>query len=219
MPDSETIYAVVADPRGDSVTIDEEIDGVLCTGDVLNIVPPPGGNVDGSLYEERFGSEGYDEDSKEVIIENTEELFEQADEVAFEERYRRFLHDTETPFYTVYGNLDDPESYQQVSEGGSHMHIDDLADVSGIDGVIPGVSGIPEGVFPVEIDEKEFYQQAQEKDGEILIAHSIPEGFDPTAYGFEAAFCSEGEQNNHSDAVHRLPSYKETRSYERVRLS
>lgn len=211
-----TKYAVIADPRGATIDIDDSVDAILCTGDLLDVVPPPDETVDGSLYEEVFGHEGYDEKDIETIAANAKKLYEEKSET-LRSRYAVFFDEIEDDFYTVYGNLDDPSVLKEYAGSGFHPP-NDLEEVSGIDGVIPEVAGTPEGMFPTEISEEQFYREAKQKEGDILIAHTVPAEFTPEEFGFEQVYCSAGEQGAEAEDVNYLPSYKTTNYYEVVEL-
>lgn len=213
--EGDVAYAIIADPRERTIDIEEDVDGVLCTGDVLNLAPPPDESPEGSLYAEIVGKEGYKSGDVDRILQNIADMSDTVTGKAIV-RYERFLDTVDEPFYTVMGNQDIPEAYGEKAVSS----LEDLEKVHGVDGVVPVFSDLPEGVFPTEISEESFYDQVKEASGDILLSHSLPDSFDPEQYGFNHAYCSPSETDRSyaSDDVTELRSYYTSGAYEIIHM-
>lgn len=208
-------YAVVADPRETIISIDENVDGILCTGDVLDLAPPPDDAPDGSIYAEVNGDEGYASGDVEAILQNIADMTDSVSDRATV-RYDSFLDTLDEPFYSVMGNQDMPDAYQDVAL----RDLDELDEIHGIDGFVPEFSELPEGVFPAGISEESFYEQVRGASGDILLSHSLPSSFEPEQYGFDHAFCSPNEADGSydSDNVTELPAYRQASEYKLIHV-
>lgn len=201
-------YLVVADPTEAPVSVDAAYDAVICTGDILDLAPPPGADPEGSLLAaHRPGvSDRYTEDDVAGILDDIRDA---VNDTALHKhaagRYQAFFDKLDRPFYYVTGNQDLPDALASAASNYETVQpVSTVDDWTGVDGVIPSVAGIPEGVFPVECSEDAFYDQLE--GGELLVAHTLPDGFDPGRYGYRRAVASapDGAATREADGVIEL---------------
>lgn len=171
-------YLVVADPLEQEINVDVDYDAILCTGDMLDLAPPPGtDSIDGSLIAE-YGDDAeelYEAGNAPGILSAVSDITKR-DAVVAEAtaRYRDFFDSIDAPFYYTAGNQDIPEALDAAADDYDGVqHVDELDAFTGIDGMVPGFAGVPSGCFPVEKTEQEFYDAVQDADGDVLVAHSI----------------------------------------------
>lgn len=204
-------YTVVADPRGRDLPSGP----VICTGDLLDLAPPPGTDPTGSLLVELVPDvrTAYEENDVGAILACIRSICgdERLCDVA-EARYRTLFTRSDQLYY-VAGNQDVPVALSQAAADFEHVtHVSELDAVAGIDGLIPNVAGTPPGTFPCECSCEQFSSRVESADADVLVAHTLPEDFEPIAHGFSTAISSTNDEMHASvdQCVLRLPSYRET---------
>lgn len=212
MSNGQETYLVIADPMETTPDAEESYDAILCTGDVLELAPPPGEDPDGSVLAAVY------EDTAQAYSEGPGAALDairdhgstaEAKEVAAE-RYNAFLDALDAPLVTVAGNQDHHDVLEEVEDGRDDLELLDERDgLYGFQGFVPGFADLPEGVFPSERTEDEFYDEIGDTDADTLVAHSLPEDFEPQEYGFERAFCSAESSTPDSDDVIALESVRD----------
>lgn len=203
-------YLVVGGIAEAEITTSEQYDAIVCTGDILDLAPPPGADPDGSLIDAYADDAAalYAADDTPCLLDTIREM--QGDDAVYVEacaRYEAFFETVDTPFYYVAGNQDFPDLLASVAP--DHVqHVSALDGWAAVDGMIP--EDIPADVFPTTIEEDAIYDAITD-DVDVLVAHDLPDGFDAAAHGLDHAVCSTHANDiERENGVTRLPSYRRT---------
>lgn len=199
-------FTVVADVMEET----DISDPTICTGDLLNLAPPPETSPEGSLLLELKPGihESYRQNDVQDILTAIRSI--KSDPAVLEaakRRYRQLFANVDELYY-VMGNQDIPEALTAVAAEYDHVdHASGLPSVVGVDGLIPEVAGTPPETFPCECSTEHFRKTVRRATGNVLIAHTIPDSFDPDEYGFSVAICStdQDESLDTGEGVIRLP--------------
>lgn len=203
MPES---YLTLADPRERSITVDTAYDAILCTGDILDLAPPPSADPQGSVLASHRDTVAdlYADHDVEGILDAVQGIGEDpAVRADARDRYERFFEQVETPFYYVAGNQDLPAVLDEVASRYNEVrHVSTVEGWTGIDGLIPSVTGTLAGTFPCEVDRATF--EAELTAGELLVAHALPDDADLSSYTQVIASAPDGEPTRERENVLEL---------------
>lgn len=212
MSNSQDTYLVIADPMEYVPDVDTQYDAILCTGDVLELAPPPGEDPTGSVLDEVHDdtASAYDDGPGAALdaIRDHGSTAEAKDRAA--ERYDAFLDALDAPLVTVAGNQDHRDVLEDIEDDRDDLELLDERDgLYGFQGFVPAFADLPDGVFPSERTEDEFYDAVDDTDADTLVAHSLPDDFDPQDHGFEQAYCSAESSTPASEDVIALGSIRD----------
>jgi len=208
----DTTYLIIADPMEQAPDVDSSYDAILCTGDLLELAPPPGSDPEGSVLDAVYDdtAAAYEEGPGAVLDAIQDHAHGQEAKELAQERYNEFLDEMDAPLYTATGNQDHRDVLEDVAAERDDLELLGEHDESyGFQGFVPAFADLPGDVFPSERTAEEFYDEIGETDATVLVAHSLPADFEPTAHGFERAYCSAESSTPASDDVRALESVRD----------
>jgi len=207
--EKQETYSIIADPRENVPSQELNLDGYICTGDILDYVPPPNEDPYGSIMDELV------EDIEEVYKQGPQQILEECknldeDLVAEKarERYNSFFESFEQDLYLIFGNQDIPLVLESVREDYSNIHhVSKLDNFHGIDGFVADYTQLPNGVFSSEISEENYLKELNEVEEKYLVTHSLPSNTDLKNSNVEKVFASarEDEEPTKGDVVRLNP--------------